>query len=167
MKTRTLKPEIASVSIEERLDKSIYEAAAQYLSFIDSDEPSDYFDPEAGQAIHKGCVIGEEPFLRIVLLCDARARLEDGPDATDPRPRWASAAGRIFATVDKDQSGRSLNRGFLSDRPSALAFQREVYQEMTSRLVDPQTLIAVDVEGFSDREFAENVANNSIQIEYK
>jgi hypothetical protein len=131
-----------------QLDKDIHEAVAQLVGYADSAH--------------------EEPLLRFVLLCTARAQLENEETVgADPELQWVKLAKDAYeqAANNKPASeGHYPLPVLLSERPTAISSQRELYQKMAANLLIANTDEAANIHPGAD--FANQVAVGTIQIRY-
>lgn len=151
---------------ESLLDRKIYEAVLQYI--ITPEKPSDFLDTEKTEVIDEGLMSGEDAFLCIVLLCDARAQFPSKQTVGNNRKlQWVAIARGFFATADDNVSGqRKLNRSFFSDNPANKPYQEAYFDEAISRLIDPLTMLPADTNGYNNIEIATKIAQGAFQLEY-
>ncbi len=143
-KLASFEPGKEPVSVKDRLDRRIKEAAAQLVG-------------------HNPTY--EDPLKRFVLLCAARTELENEPAVgTDPELQWVTVAKDVLTLAAKTREGYYPLPRLLSDASSSKALQRELYQETIASLVVVNTLGTPEIHQGTD--FAAKVANSEIQIRY-
>lgn len=131
-----------------QLDKNIHEAATQLVGYADSRY--------------------DGPLLRLVLLCAARAQLENEETVgADPELQWVKIAKGAYEQAASNKPAREGHYPLpvlLSERPTAISSQRELYQKMAANLLITNTDEAADIHPGAD--FANQVAVGTIQIRY-
>lgn len=125
-------------------------------------------DRQIGEAAAQlvGCnPANEHPLIRFVLLCTARAQLEnEGVVGSDPELQWVQVAKDAFVTAARGKEGHLPLPHILSESPSGLETQRELYGEMAASLVIANTDKAPEIHWGAD--FAAQVADAEIQLRY-
>lgn len=150
-RSAVIRPETVEPIPSKRLDKQIRQAVLQYN--WDGCSISDLYDPDEEEAVSASHT-PDDPLLRIILLCRARS------------PEWSKVLKKALTHADLQHYHERHPRHIVADTPDAEQTRQELYQEMTSRLINPATMQPVDVAGINNRLFAREVADGAIQISY-